>query len=463
MATPETDPVAQPVNPDAGPGVLAAAGPGTPAMAASAVSQPRWRQAVARVRHPGWSWTVGRDWLIPSAVGVATLFLGAAIGGIPALVAGSWQDPQTRIAAWSAIGLGVVGLLALLATLLIWQGRNRILRRNGTAYVFQESARGWSGDDARTFLASVGRQFARTIEVPGPGKLGGSWDWPLGAGAQDWDSQLNELVRAFQALRYDDDPGMPKGIFMWAWAPLAIAYGTRATVADRGLVLDVWQRPGKGRAGEVEIPPWSQGPHRFGRGQRSQPITSALPGSVRRGYRWPARVTIEPPAIGAGAAAGSAAIGREVPVILLVRLGGLSWGPVPDVPAEPDPDAPLTVVLKDAAGLGRVGTFRTEIRELRIVPPAGVRLFPWPAYPSLVAEVSEWIRQRTAELDGHPIMIGTILPPEVALGLGIDAGQAVRPAWPTHLWPIVSDPTTKALVVPRLNLGTAALASPIPP
>ena len=459
MATPESEPAAQAASPETGPGLLAAAG--TPALAGTAMSRPRWGQVVARVRHPGWSWTVGRDWLIPSAVAVATLFLGAALGGIPALVAGSWQDPQTRIAVWAAIALGAVGLLALLATWLIWRGRNGILRRNGTAYVFLESAGGWSADDVRAFLALAKRQFARTIEVPGPGKLDGSWDWPLGAGAQDWDSKVTELVRAFQALRCDDDPATPKGIFMWAWAPVAIAYGARVTAADRGLVLDIWQRPSRGRAGDVEIAPWSQRPHRFGGGQRPQSITNALPGSVPREYRWPAQVTIKRPAVGGGAVPASAADGREVPVILLVRLGRQSWGPVPDAPAEPDPGAPLTVVLEDAAGLGRVGTFGTEIRELRIVPPGGYRLFPWPAYPSLVAEVSEWIRRRSSELDGHQLMIGAILPPEVALGLGIDAGRLTSSAWPTHLWPIVSDPMTKALVVPRLNLGTATLTTAI--
>ncbi|HUY47576.1 MAG TPA: hypothetical protein VMV92_17885 [Streptosporangiaceae bacterium] len=197
---------------------------------------------------------VGRrpGWLIPSAAAVATLFLGAALGGIPALVAGSWQDPQTRIAVWAALALGAVGLLALLATWLIWRGRNEILHRNGTAYLIQELARGWSADDSRVFLASAKRRFARTIEVPGPGKLSGSWDWPLGDGAQDWDGKATELVRAFQALRCDDDPVTPKGIFMWAWAPVAIAYGARVTAADRGLVLDVWQRPSRGRPGAIQ-------------------------------------------------------------------------------------------------------------------------------------------------------------------------------------------------------------------
>ena len=139
---------------------------------------------------------------------MAILFLGAALGGIPALMAGSWLDPQNRIAVWAAIALGGVGLLALLTTWLIWQGRNGILRRNGTAYIFQDSARGWSADDAQVFLASAKRQFARTIKVPGPGKLGDSWDWPLGIGAQDWDGKATRLVRSFGALRSElPEPG----------------------------------------------------------------------------------------------------------------------------------------------------------------------------------------------------------------------------------------------------------------
>jgi hypothetical protein len=453
MTTPGTEPTAAQATPDARLPASSAKGASTPDAAAATAGRPSWLHAILRLRHPGWSWTVGRDWLIPLAAAVTTLFLGAALGGVPALAAGTWQDPQTRIAVWTAVALGAVGLLALIATWFIWRGRSGILQRNGTAYIIQEVARGWSADDNQVFLAEAKRQFARTIDVPGPGKLGGSWDWPLDESARYWDSKVTELVRAFQALRSDDDPLTPKGIFMWAWAPVAIAFGARATAADRGLVLDIWQRPSKARAGELVIQPWSQRPHRFGNGQQPNATGKPPAGIFSDEYQWLTDVTIKPSSASAAAAHSQAAHAEKAPVILLVRLGRQSWGPVPDLPAEPDPAVPLAMTLQDKAGLGIDDTFRTEIREFRVTPPEGGTLFPWADYPPLAAEASRWIRQQAAGLDGHLLLLGTIVPPEVALGLGIHAGQLAGLAWPAHLWPIVAAPVSNALSIPRLDLG----------
>jgi hypothetical protein len=419
--------------------------------------QPWWR-TVARLRHPGWSWTVGRDWLIPGAVAVATLFLGAGLGGVPALVAGTWHDPQTRIAAWAAAALGIVGLLAVLATWLIWRGRNRILSSNGTAYIIQETAHGWSADDSRAFIISAKRQFARMITVPGPGTPESPWGWSLDEDAQDWDSKVTELVHAFQALRSDDDPVTPKGIFMWAWAPVAIAFGARVTAADRGLTLDVWQRPSRGRAGDVENIEWSQRPHQFGRGQRPQAITKVLPGSAVGEYRWSTHLSTTSPA--AASTAPRDAVGSDdVPVILLVRLGKQSWGPLPEAPAEPNPATTLTMELEDQARLTPSGTFDTDIYELRVLPPDGDRLFPWAAYPALVSKAATWIRKRASDMERHPVLVGAIMPPEIALGLGIDAARPTEQVWPGRLWPIILRPSSGTFVLPRLNLGTVAYFS----
>jgi hypothetical protein len=429
--------------------------PGRLRSVAQLLSRAPWIRLTTLLRRSGWSWTVGQDWLIPFLVAVATLFLGAALGGLPALVAGTWTNPQTRIGTWVVLVLGAFGLLALLASWLIWHGRRVILRRNGTAFIIQETASGWSADESRMFLAAVKRQFARRIDVPGPGLLSGPWDWPLGDAAQYWEGRLTELIRAFQALRSDDDPATPTGIFIWAWAPVAIAFGTRVTAADRGLVLDVWQRPSRGRAGDFEVTSWSQRPHRFGADQNAGALPHGLPGDSGREYCWPAQVTIEPP--GSAVVRASQHVGKtaESPVILLVRLGEQSWGPLPQVPAGPDPDTLLTLTLRDAAGLGLPTAFRTDVREFRVEPPASGHLFPWAAYPALIAEAAAWIRKRAAEAAGRTVLIGTIVPPEVALGLGISAGRVSAAAWPDHLWPVVFERGSGEFVVPYLNLGIA--------
>ena len=62
--------------------------------------------------HPGWSWTVGRAWVITALSASVTLILGAALGALPALIAGSWSDPQTRLQAWVLIGFTAAGLVA---------------------------------------------------------------------------------------------------------------------------------------------------------------------------------------------------------------------------------------------------------------------------------------------------------------------------------------------------------------
>jgi hypothetical protein len=182
-----------------------------------------------------------------------------------------------------------------------------------------------------------------------------------------------------------------------------------------------------------------------------------LPDSIPREYRWPVQVIIKPLASAPDAVLRKTVGSEEVPVILLVRLGRQSWGPVPNVSDEPDPVAPLTMVLEDAAGISQGGTFDTEIRELRVVPPAGSMLFPWAAYPALVGEAATWIRRQTVDVEDRSAMIGFIVPPEVALGLGIESAQLTGPTWPTYLCPILPKPPSNVFVVPRLNLGTAAL------
>ncbi len=420
-------------------------------------------------QHPGWSWAAGRDWLVPGGVALATLLLGAALAGIPVVAAGNLDDPQIRAQTWTFAVLGAAGLATLAATAIIRHGRDALLHRNGTAYIVQEAGREWSHDDVRDFLGSAQRQFARIIRVPGPGDLGGSWDWPLTDGAQRWDAMVAELARAFQSLHSDDDPATPNGMFVWAWWAVTVALCERLVAADRGLSLDVWQRPTRGRAGQLTPAPWSQRPHRFGQGSQAPPLTAVLPRAAQEEVIWPARLTFTPrePRQGRERREPHARVrgrrsARARPVVLLIRLGRQAWGPVPDVPALPTSGRPIDVVVHDSAGLelGHGAVVVTQIRELRIVPPDGAARFPWDTFPSLVAAASAWIRRQAGGLEASAILLGTVMPAEIAAGLGIDAVRTADPDWPPHLWPLLYDNEHGSFTVPRLDLGAADFTSP---
>ena len=107
------------------------------------------------------------------------------------------------------------------------------------------------------------------------------------------------------------------------------------------------------------------------------------------------------------------------------------------MPATPHPGRLIDLVVHDAAGLGQDGIAVTEILELRIVPPGSANRFRWEAFPSLVAEASAWVRRHVSRLENRTLLLATVIPPEVAAGLGVDAAQVARINWPQHLWPIV--------------------------
>ena len=402
--------------------------------------------------HPGWSWTVGRAWVITALSASVTLILGAVLGALPSLLAGSWRDPQTRDQTWVLIGFTVASLAAAVTAIVLHRKRRWVLRENGTAYVVRELTGDWDRQNEQAFLDSAGRYFARVVKVPGPGQLGRPWDWPLDSGAQRWDSKANELTRSFQALRSVDDAGTPNGIVMWAPWAIALAFGMRTTAADRDLVLDVWQRPSHGRAGNVETVIGAQRPHRFGY-PGPVPLAELLPESAPREVTWDVRLKATQQDLVARPAAG-----RRLSVLLL-RLGHQSWGPLAAVDAESESDQPLHLEVSDLAGVTPHRSSRITVHELCCLPPAG-GLFPWHAIPSLAAASADWIESKSAELQGHTLLLGTIMLPETALGLGIYAGRPQRTRWPENLWPLVYRPVTNSLVVPYLNLGTSALRDP---
>ncbi|MGO9294539.1 MAG: hypothetical protein ACLP52_11820 [Streptosporangiaceae bacterium] len=395
---------------------------------------------------------MSRAWVITALSASVTLILGALLGALPALLVGSWDNAQTRDQTWVLIGFAVISGTAAVTAITLSRKRRWVLTQNGTAYVIQELAADWARQDEKAFLDSAGRYFARVIKVPGPGQLGWSWDWPLDDRGQQWDAKVTELARSFQAIHHDDDPATPNGILMWTWWAVAAAFGMRVTAADRDLVLDVWQRPSHGRAGEVETVIGSQRPHRFGLAEPI-PLAQLLPQSAPREITWPVKLTIT------SRLPGPASPGGQPVSVLLLRLGQQKWGPLPEVSADPDPGGRHDLKIADAAGLLPGGSPEAFIHELRCVPPAGGQ-FPWPAVPSLVAACADWIESKAAALAGHILLLGTTMPPESALGLGITVGQVHRTRWPQDVWPIVHEARTATLVVPRLNLGAAALRDP---
>lgn len=398
-------------------------------------------------RHPGWSWTVRRDRVIPVGYGAFALFAGGALASVPALVTGDWKAGSTWDQLWVAIILCVLAIAFLTFSEITRRGRDRMQQRNGTAYIIQEYARFWTPQNATRFREGIGRQFTRVIQVPGPVETSRGWDWPLDAGARDWDSKVDELVRAFRVLSIDQSRQAvtPNGMFIWAWWAVAAAFGMRATAADRDLQLDVWQRPSNARSGQVEPEIWTQRPHRFG---SAAPVGRSLPPVTEHAWETDLKVSRR------GRSRAGAA-DAEISV-LLVRFSRQDWGPLPEVTVTPPDDHGLPLYLIDAVGVAPAGVSHVDLHELRCVPPG--EQFTWQDFPALAAEAVAWIERKTKELSGRTLLLGTVIPQEVGLGLGILAGQeSRRSAWPKHLWPIVFEPAARELVMPHLELGVASI------
>ena len=398
---------------------------------------------------PGWSWTVSSTWVISSLTAAVTLILSVVLGAVVPLVTDDWDQAQTRDQAWVLAVLTAFSVVAGVIAVFLRRKRRQVLTGHGTAYVLYELVENWASQkDEQKLRADADRYFARVIDVPGPGKLDRSWNWPLDDRAREWDDKVTELVRSFQILHSDDDPQTPNGVLMWASWAVAAAFCMRVTAADRDLVLDVWQRSSKGRAGEVSAELASANPHRF-RAADPPHLAGILPGSQPEEVTWPDLLKITP-------RVRRTARAEQHPVsVLLLRLGASRWGPLRAVGDTAGTDGPKEVL--DFAGVTTGSSPAVAIHEFRCLPPDGGNLFPWHVFPSLAAEAASWIERKAAELDGHALLLGTTMPQEISLGLGISAGREAHPGWPTDMWPAIHRQSTDTLVIPRLNLGTAPI------
>jgi hypothetical protein len=374
--------------------------------------------------------------------GAVTLLLGGALGGVYSLATADWHTTGAWVQLWLTIGLTVVAAAVATACLIVMRGRDRMKARNGTAYLLKEEARGWDKDDASRFLAETQRQFARVITVPGPAALDRGWDWTLDDAAR-WDSRVDSLAVAFRALHADDDTASPSGLFMWAWWSVAMAFGLRVTAAERGLSLDVWQRPSFGRTSQQVPVPWTSRPHAFGSASDAGGL-SAQPVEVE----WPVRLTVTP-------GGSPASIESRDVAVLLIRIGHQVWGGIPDASVTPSPEEGkhYDLHVRDASGACVDGKSDVMLHEFRYDVP-GVPSVPWSEFPALVAACADWLTRQAASLAGRTLLLGAVVPPEVALGLGIRAGRGSRGGWPSHLWPLMYS-QADCFVAPRLNLGTA--------
>jgi hypothetical protein len=407
------------------------------------------RERIRGWRHPGWAWTIRYPRIIPSGYSVAALFLGLGLSVVVSLVTGGLHADQVGRLLWLLIlGFGLAAVL-LAGSETARQGRDRMLKRNGTAYLVQERARDWDRDEPDGFYDQVRQRFARVYAVPGPGLTGRAWDWPLDQGAAHWDARLADLVHSFRVLhlaaKVDGGSGTPDGIFMTAWWAVALAFGMRVTAADRSLELQVWQRPSDGRAGRIRPDIWSQRPHRPG-----DPVTATNLAPAE--FTWDADLTIQ------GRHPGHPAEDGDPVSVLLIRFGRQPWGALPAVGAETDSAQRWPLTLHDPAGVlpGKAST-QTRIHELRCTPAGTADVFDWDQYPFLTQTAVTWMHKKTRELAGHNLLLATAMPNEVSLEIGITAGRESSTGWPADLWPVIYRKPARILVVPRLNLGTASL------
>ena len=377
--------------------------------------------------HPGWSWTVGRAWVITALSASVTLILGAVLGALPALLGGSWHDAQTRDQTWVLLVFAAVSLAAAVIAIALSRKRRWVLRQNGTAYVIQEFAAAWDSQDERAFLDSAGRYFARVITVPGPGRLGRAWDWPLGEGAQRWDGKVTDLAHSFLALASDDDQGTPRGIFIWAWWAVAAAFGMQVTASHRDLVLDVWQRPSHGRAGHVEPITRQQRPHRFGRTVPAQ-LTELPPGATLLKFDWPGSrpslVGHTLPVLQPGAASASSCSAWGA-------RGGdrcRTWTPDRDLVTRSSSGSRTRLA---SASAGRQRWSSENCGASRQMTASSVA-----SRPSLVTACAEFIERKASELQGHLCCLARPCRPRRPSDWASSQARCPAPDGPI-MWPLV--------------------------
>lgn len=357
--------------------------------------------------------------------------------------------------------------------------QRRHVQAQGTAYVVREPVAAWADDDDQVtrFVAELNDHFRSVREVPGPADLG-RWLWPLDQ-ADRWDERVDELVKAFRVVQRGDVGTSDRSLFVWARWPVAVAMMTRLLASERSArPLVIRQRPSIGRMNRViKVDPEQPG-LTFGAHHRLSPVTES--GWKAWRSRWLGRSDSagDPPAGDDAEYPGTVTVNPRKPLqprpgavrpgpphvtILLLRFTNARWGPFPSLggdPAAPAPTAP-SLIIDDAQGLGIDGTAELSIHEWRC-PPVDADAqgtHRWSHFEELTEQAVEWLAQHVPGPVGEVVLLGSTMPQEIGLGLGVLLHRLDAHRWPAHVYPLVWKQGDE-FVVPQLDLGRESWSHP---
>jgi hypothetical protein len=438
-----------------------------------------WRAAARERRHTR---SEGRQWLTGVLFAVATALLSGALSLFPGVLddakASGWGVAWVSWTLRLTVVFAVAGLAALAAAAGRWHRRGMVLEERGTAYVIEEQAITWRHEEKASVLADVAAGFAAVLRVPGPGELGGDWRWQAGGqAAAQWDARVDELVRSFWAVHYNDDQITRNAVFVWAPWPVAMAFGARASARRRGLVLHVRQRPSYGAAGPHHRPRLTDSAHDFLRYEGLPSLAGTAPLHEPATARATVMVTIEPlggPSAGQHGRPGGHPGGWSRPathgdaaglLLLVVRVIHGPVGPIA-VELEKTPQFTLGVSSSLAGAVIPAGIQTIPAAEWRLDPReeevTRVPDLPWLAFPAAAEAIADWVVEQAAAHAARVVLLATRIPQELAVGLGIQLGQRSWERrhgrqWPQHVYPAYHD--GDRLVVPDLQLGAQSVPS----
>jgi hypothetical protein len=367
----------------------------------------------------------------------------------------AWFADDLSVRRWWIIAaclvLAVVGLGAYLR---LRELRRRLDDLTGSAYFLLADAVKWRADPSiAAFLKDVDAVFSRSYTLMSAKELNSDWAWPYdGEGLASWSGGVDDSVAAFRAVHHIDAPHTPNTVFCWMPWPASMAWSARL-LSTGPINLRVGHRDSLSRQGFFTAQP-DETYLTFRRGEDPAPsrvlVGTSLP---------PRRVNLKvvPPQSGLpdqGRGKGQPlpdSAGAPTIRILLVRQTTTEWcGLTHDAPHSQPFD--LTVEAPPAVGLS--GDYSAEFLEWQLKPAEPTEGHAWVDFPGLARAALDWIAAST--LDEGVTLVATQVPPEVALGMGIDIATSDR-VWPERLLPICVLRRGTRPCIPLLDLGSKSL------